>query len=182
MTSGSRNNLGNPEQQLQNEYFFWLYQKIERRQDNGSRELASLLHSVVFNPVVPNDDNRAQDGITLRERFCLEHGLPCDNQIPGPCTMLEMLIGLSCKADDNLTSDPGQYNIQRWFWEMVDNLGLETFNERRNMAILDTFNARRYSPNGQGGLFPLRKAPHDQRKVEIWYQFMSYIDERYPEE
>ena len=38
---------------------------------------------------------------------------------------------------------------------------------------------RRYKRSGEGGLFPLKNAAKDQRKVEIWYQLSSYLLENY---
>jgi hypothetical protein len=66
----------------------------------------------------------------------------------------------------------------------MTNLGLEEYrhvarSDRRVIEdILDIFVERKYDPNGYGGLFPLRCPKHDQREIEIWYQFNEYLEDQ----
>ena len=46
--------------------------------------------------------------------------------------------------------------------------------------ILDRWIERKFSRNGKGSPFPLKKPKKDQRKVELWYQMQGYICENYP--
>ena len=173
------------------DYFHWLCEMAHIDQENRSYWiLAKDLHKRVFYPIVEHDDNRAMDGLELREQYLSQHGYYKYLEIPGECTMLEMLLGLAQRMDFE-TSKPIDEDYQDqtayWFWEMMDNLGLIEFDDDSYVefegqiyvdVILDDFLERRYSPNGAGGLFPLRRTKRDQRKVEIWYQMSAYLAEQ----
>jgi hypothetical protein len=75
-----------------------------------------------------------------------------------------------------------------WFWKMLENIGLngctdETYlddwNDRYVDQILEKIIERGYGRDGKGGLFPLKRARKDQRKVELWYQMSNYLVENY---
>lgn len=153
--------------------------------------LAHDLYRRPFISVIPHDENRASDGLELREEYLREIHYPKYIEIEGECSVLEMLIGLARRMDFE-TSDP--YDIcdvtdrtAYWFWEMIDNLGLLAFSDdcyvdyggmtQADRAI-DRLLEREYSWNGEGGLFPLEKTNTDQRDVELWYQMNAYLMER----
>ena len=61
--------------QIKRDYFLWLCKWIdvdESDEDTGNRELAWWLHQKEFSAAIPNDDNRASDGVKLREDFADE--------------------------------------------------------------------------------------------------------------
>jgi len=90
--------------------------------------------------------------------------------------MLEMLIALSQRL-----SFEGEGKSRRWFWHLIENLNLNIYNDKHGVpfeevnAILDRVIWRTYNRDGSGGLFPLRRAARDQRKIEIWYQMSAYL-------
>ena len=43
-------------------------------------------------------------------------------------------------------------------------------------SVVKKFLKRDYEPNGQGGLFTIKKCRDDLRDVEIWYQMCWYLD------
>ena len=43
--------------------------------------------------------------------------------------------------------------------------------------IVQKFLDRKYSRNGDGGLFTVNRSRYDLRSVEIWYQMCWYLDE-----
>ena len=76
------------------------------------------------------------------------------------------------------------HSVKNTFWRILTNAGLlpywdENFVEESVNDILATILDRRYEPNGQGGLFPLRSSDQDQRSVELIYQMYAYIMEIY---
>lgn len=170
-------------------YFNWLCELVHI--DNGDSSyyiLAKNLFSKQFVSYVDHDENRAYDGMELREECLEELGYPKYTRVEGPCNVLEMLVGLARRMDFE-TSDPYDAVTDRttyWFWEMIDNLGLMAFDDESYVemegqifvdSIVDTFIERRYEPDGSGGLFPLKHSEDDQRKVEIWYQMCQYLAE-----
>jgi hypothetical protein len=69
-----------------------------------------------------------------------------------------------------------------WFWHLLHNLEIDNytdavapFPERRINNVLDTVIWRTYREDGRGGLFPLKRAHENQKKVEIWYQLAAYL-------
>jgi hypothetical protein len=130
--------------------------------------------------LVPNDDNRVVDGLGLREEFCRERGISTQDLInAGPCSFLEVLVGLSRRLAFAAGDKAGD-----WAWRLVCNLRLDKMHDpigpRKHdtlHGILDSCIFRNYSPDGQGGFFPLRWPEEDQTKVEIWYQMAAYIAE-----
>ena len=161
------------------EYFNWLCAKVQRTPFPVYRGLLQELHAFEFTWVDPRDENRAQDGLELREEFITTTGLEPDSDWKTTgCSVLEMLVALSRRAWFQ-TSVPAQ----DWFWMMIRNLQLD---EYRHVSashvpyirgVLYNLVWREYESNGQGGLFPIRWPKEDQRDVEIWYQLCSYIFE-----
>lgn len=166
-------------------YFEWLYSQIcSVRLTNPSRtywKLFKILFTKEFVWFVPNDDNRLEDGKQLRYEFLEASGIDKEDQdwLRQGCSFLELLIGLSRRLAFETSSDP-----IRWFWEMLENLGLNELNDRVHIPRdvveekLDRVIWRTYKFNGSGGLFPLQRARQDQRDVELWYQLSAYILER----
>lgn len=171
---------------LDEAYLSWLYSKVaSTRERNPSRTYWNLLRQLYkkeFVWIIPNDDNRIEDGKELRWEFLREANI---NEIDNTewmslgCSVLELLIALSRRVSFE-TDDPASY----WFWEMLNNLGLGDISDahpgstRQIDYILDTLIWRTYEYNGQGGLFPLEAPDDDQRQVEIWYQLSAYLLER----
>lgn len=184
----------NKELELSAAYFFWLRDIVLPDIHVGESQydkLLHLLHGYIFEWDVPNDDNRAMDGIQLRETFTDEYSYIPEwaDALEGPCTMLELIIGLAIRWEDTLT-DP-QIEEDRtadWFWEMIRNTGLDsctndvytgTDDDLYIESIVDRINDRTYAKSGKGGLFPLRAWKKDQRKVELWYQLSGYLNENF---
>ncbi len=164
---------------IEDAYFNWLYAKVSAKgvSDRTHWELLKVLHQTEFVWLILGDDNRAYDGLDLRDAFIRESHFEEEHAWSNVmCSVLEMLVAFSYKADFQ-TED----GIREWFWEFMDNLHLTEFSDD-NMDyeavsdILYTFVWRLYEPDGHGGgLFPLQRTNNDQRKVEIWYQFSEYV-------
>lgn len=174
---------------INHRYFRWLVGLINRRSDNTYNKLLEKLSETEFYWSVPNDDNRVEDGLKLRDIFMRKH----DTFVPDfdkiPCSVLEMMIGLAQRMEDILTDPSKDDRTAEWFWEMVANLELGVFTDKnyRQVSrdtdidkILTTFLARTYNRKGEGSLFPLaRNSGKNLPKVEIWYQMQYYLDENY---
>lgn len=168
---------------LESRYFKWLCAKVMQvihpTPSLTYRELLHCLHMTEFVWLLIGDDNRAEDGLELREEFIDESNIP-DNpewrEAVG-CSVLEMLIAFSRRAEFD-TDIPAK----DWFWVFIDNLDINFVDAEINPIdvedSLDTFIWRTYEPNGYGGLFPLDHPKRDQRTVEIWYQFCEYVIEK----
>ena len=102
--------------------------------------------------------------------------------LDGPCSVLEMMIALAIRCEENIMDDPNIGDrTSQWFWGMVVNLGLGSmvdcrFDKQFVDETIRIFLNRKYAPNGNGGLFTIRDCDKDLRKVEIWHQLCWYLD------
>ena len=166
------------------DYYQWLLERIEGYKEpyyNYSLLLHEL-HSIEFKWKISNDSNRAGDGIRLRWIYMDEQNIADifykDNI---PCSVLEMLIGLSVRIDSEIM---GGGTTTELFWSMIDNLDLsrctdDNFSGDYVRQQVDKWLKRVFNWNGEGSPFPLKKAHYDQRKVEIWFQMCGYLNENY---
>ena len=182
--------------EISNEYFEWMYHLVcsdnRGRKRISYRRLLSYLHSVTYIPRLEMDDNRRIDGLDLRYRFGYENGYP-DTYIrrylnDQNCSVLEMMIALACKVEEEITDNYiyGDRTSQ-WFWSMVISLGLNSMEDSKFDShycdqVIDNFLSQNYKPNGDGGLFTLEHPSRDLRDVDIWCQFMWYLNENLTEE
>lgn len=165
------------------EYFDWLCDIVEIGQGRYTYYLlAKVLHDKKFHWTVPNDDNRISDAIRLREEY-FNGVVPKD-----PATIFEVLIGIAIRFEEMMANPEKGNRTSEWFWIMMRNLRIEVYDDAsyyildgdRNIdTILSKMLDRAYTRNGNGGLFPLKKAKKDQRKVEIWYQMCTYLVDNY---
>lgn len=162
-------------------YLNWLYELFADREAISPSKtfwkLASHLYTKEYLWLIPNDDNRVEDGKYLRYEFIDDLGLEDvdPDWMDLGCSMLEMFIGLSRRL-----SFQGGGEASDWFWHLIDNLDLR-YSDRQKFPtdtveeVLDGIIWRTYKSNGSGGLFPLRRPRHDQRDVEIWNQLNAYL-------
>ncbi len=184
------------EDKINNEYFEWMYHlvsnTVKKKNDISYRKLLYYLHSVIFVPKVEMDDSRRMDGIKFRYRFGYENGYP-DEYIEQyldtrDCTVLEMMISLAFRVEEGITDNYLYGNrTGQWFWSMIISLGLnkmtdDEFDPNYCERVIDNFINRKYDYNGKGGLFTVEHPYRDMRDVDIWCQFMWYLDENTREE
>ncbi|MCD8372204.1 MAG: hypothetical protein LUD27_02755 [Clostridia bacterium] len=173
---------------LSNQYFEWLCIIVSNSSHiwRSYTRLFEMLHNTDFQVLIDMDENRAIDGIDLRYRFGDECGYG-QSMIATyidiyPCSVLEMIVALALRCEENIMDDPEKGNrISKWFWIMLENLGLEPMNndiydEKTCKQIVHRFLDRKYSRDGEGGLFIIRNCKYDLRQVEIWHQMCWYLD------
>lgn len=128
------------------------------------------------------DENRALDGIALRDDF-IDIYPYAENLDDKPCSMLEMMVALANRCETNIMADDSYGDrTGEWFWNMILSLGLTGMNDSRfNKTIVEKiifcFETRQYDYNGSGGLFTVTNPFRDMRDVEIWYQMSMYLGE-----
>lgn len=174
------------EDQIKSDYFEWMYKLMcggRFAKSISYRKLFTALHDAEFTYFVPHDENRAEDGIALRYRYCVMNN--CENlehYINGPCSVLEMMVALAIRCEERIMCNPDKGDrTAQWFWEMIGSLGLSSmsdynFNEQIvDDAVWKLLN-RKYNRNGKGGLFTVRGWRRDAREAEIWHQLMAYLN------
>lgn len=170
-----------------NNYFEWLCRLVcgDRISDSVTyKKLLMRLHNTQFYYSLPKDEDRAGEGMNLRWRFVCENGLSSAflNELEGPCSVLEMMIGLAIHCEEHIMDNPSIGNrTGQWFWGMVTNLGIgsmtnDNFDKRFVDDAVTRFLDRKYDPDGKGGLFRIRNCKHDLRKIEIFSQLCWYLN------
>lgn len=172
--------------EIDNKYLDWMIDIVyqERYPDQISfKKLLICLNNIEFRYSIPRDSNRAQDGLGLRYRFALsKDDRYLSNYLLGPCSVLEMILALAIRCEENIMDDPSKGNrTGQWFWGMIVNLGLgsmtdDRFDESFVHYTITRFLNREYAPDGRGGLFTINNCKYDLREVEIWYQLNWYLD------
>jgi hypothetical protein len=191
----------NSSRKIIEEYFYRLCNIIHAEQNNGGYlVLCRRLFDTEFKWFILNDDNRAEDGLWLRDRYPVN----LQDVYQEPCNMLEMLIALAERFEEIVHKEDQSDCVAKYFWEMMENCGLARYSDTwfsENLEdykrisgkipgetgwdtclidrLIDRIVNREYSRLGNGGLFPLRNSKKDQRKVELWYQLAEYINENY---
>lgn len=173
---------------IKENYFEWLSDLVCKRRyarEVSFSNLLRYLYNTEFRYLIPKDENRAEDGIALRYRFAHTIGLreaDVHLYLDEPCNVLEMMIALAIRCEEDIMDNPmiGD-RIGQWFWGMITNLGLgsmlnNNFDERLVEDIIERFLDRNYKPNGEGGLFTIRRCDRDLRDVEIWIQLLWYLN------
>ncbi len=174
---------------VENQYFNWLYDYVCKNRSHNNlsyRKLLMTLHEIEFIFGIPNDINRAVDGVDLRYRFSLyieeTEGIYIPHNITGPCSVLEMMVALAIRCEETIMDDTSYGDrTGQWFWRMISNLGIglmsdDIYDRDFVKRKIDIFLRREYESNGKGGLFFIRDCEDDLTTVEIWAQLCWYLD------
>lgn len=163
------------------EYFEWLCLLVGTEIPKYSCYWGLLeeLYLIDFRSPVYMDKNRALDGIALREKWADECGIRGDLIGDKPCSVLEMLVALSKRLEEDVIGDPKMMI----FWEFLSNLGLlecsdDRFDSYFVDEIVENWLDRDLDFDGNGGICPLKRPILDQKNEEIWAQSMSYLNEK----
>lgn len=170
-------------------YFSWLVENISNGPyDAGCYQLVlEKLYETEFYSIVPMDENRRKDGLSLKRKYERIVDIPFDgpyvNEDYERCSVLEMLIALSVRIEDDIMYDPEYGNRSSvWFWTMLDNLNLISYDDDNYDdfdvdRILYIFLQRLYGTNGYGGLFYSNDPNINMKDMEIWDQCSAYLNE-----
>lgn len=170
---------------IADDYFAWMYNLTCGHFPNNVsfKRLLAHLHDVEFKFLLPRDENRAEDGVSLRYRFSIRYtgAEDADLYLYGTCSVLEMILALAFKIEENMDDPLMGDRTAQWFWNMMVSLGLgsmsdDRFDEEYVDHVLDRFLYRNYEPDGKGGLFTIRGCPDDLRDLEIWAQMCRYLN------
>ena len=176
-----------------NNYISWMEKKKLGFSDKELEDynfLSMDLIKMEFRYTHPMDENRAIDGLKLRQAYYEETGsfIGPSSGILEPCTVLEMMVALALRWENQFMRDPEKGNQgKKWFFEMLNNLGLldctnknyQYGSEKLILRAIEGFLNRDIDKNGVGGLFPLKSSRKNQKNEQIWNQMMAYLTENY---
>ena len=164
-------------------YYRWLIGLVgcENGRFSGANKLLKQLFNIDFCYNILPDRNRVGDGLYLRETWNFETGN--NEEIDRPCSVLEVLIGLSKRIAQDVIGDPdGTGLTEKIFWRFAGNLGLceylgNRYDKNEVIFLIEKWMERDFDYDGEGSPFPLRFPNEDQRECEIWQQVMNYLAE-----
>lgn len=177
--------------EIRNEYFQWLCSLVGADEpDHSYMLLCRYLHNKEFVWAIRNDENRADDGCRLRDIFADETYYDDYRCLDEPCSVMEMLIALAIRIAENFDDGEEEAHIRFWYWKMIENLwglNMDDLNDQNFTKYgfsyytfedkLNVWMSRQFRKDGLGGIFPLKFAQKNQRRLEIWYQMQSYLIE-----
>lgn len=161
-------------------YFNWLIELINDPEDENLIDDNEVLIDIFYHrpfylsPGIDMDRNRVSDGLDLRRKFMEVRGFRSYYFEMPECSILELLIGMALRCDEIMGG-----GIIRWFWEMIDNLGVKNCQDDGFINyILDNFVGRKYDFNGKnGGIFIVKNPRNSLKTTELWYQMCWYLSE-----
>jgi hypothetical protein len=166
-------------------YYDWLCGMIPGwRMSHG--QAVWQLFETPFTAAMELDENRAGDGMDLRNRYCWEYGVDPETreilQTAKPASVLEVMIALALRCQEEyMTRYDDLDPVEPWFGPMMESLGIAQYSDGRYDPIavdcaVRAFLRRDYAPDGRGGLFYIPGAREDMRETEIWYQMLGWLD------
>ena len=175
------------------DYINWVFDErlqLSEEDQKAYYRLVQVLLDIEFVWVHPMDENRASDGLSMREDFTYETGLYLDGSsgLMPCCTVFEMLAALAYRCESQIMLDYSVgYRVSRWWKIMLENLGIADctdLNWKRNddnyiRDCVEKFMHREYKTNGTGGLFKVKNKKFNCKTEEIWKQCMAFLNENY---
>ena len=172
---------------MEDAYFDFLLSFLDEEESGlpsvlDAYHLLSKLHRIEFRYSAMMDRNRDMDGREWRNRYGGE--LPPAFR-KRPASVLEVLLGLADRMAFELDDEE---SLAPYFWEMIDNLGLDcTDYDYKIDKTINRWMSRQYDSHGRGGIFPLESVPEfygsnefpNQNRLELWYQMQLYLAENY---
>lgn len=149
-------------------------------------KLLTKLYFADYEWTIPNDANRADDGMNLRYIFSQENDYP-EAEIESvmaqkQCSMLEMMVALVIRCESDYLGYPDDINHKtETFITMLTSLGLanminDNYNDGLVEDVLYRFMSHQYTPAGNGSLFTVPNSG-DLRNMELWDQMNCWINQ-----
>lgn len=164
-------------------YFKWLVGFIGY-DSNYSMVLEDLFNKE-FIWLIDYDENLAENGKSLRDDFYYSSDtnqklVEMYGDIEGPCSVLEMMVKLAIDCEETIMTDGEHDNTPKWFWIMMDNLGLNdydnsSYNEEKVDEIVEIFMSRRYDNYGNGNIFRFKNRVTGLKNMDIWIQLNQFL-------
>lgn len=180
---------------MTDKYFNWLVNKV-----GGSNGMTFALYRLTLQEfrqadcddgtIWANDIARCSDALSLREQYI--NTAAEEKEIPELETLfvsvLEVLIAFALRIENDIMYRPGEERVTRWFWEFIENLGIDITNSDWTEAneeyadhMISKFINRNYLLNGEDGNIFVADwdsiYPNDYRKMPLWTQMQSYASQ-----
>lgn len=180
---------------LDKHYLCWLMNQIhiEGGGPDGYSRLCEVLQDCAFFTIVRMDENRREEGMSLRNEAESDMAFGGDIRIEQPfvytCSMMEIIVVMARRMNYEMLDSEYEADIGKWAIELFSNAGLSGFTnsvfdsddnaKNEAEAVVKDIVYHRYGFDGEGGLFPLKQPKYDQRTTELLTQMNNYLAENY---
>ena len=177
------------------DYLCWLMNQcqLEAEGSDGYLYLCEILLDTYFLSLIEFDENRAEEGRSLRDEWAEAEGgdISDIDLVPYTCNMLELILVMARRMAYEMMDSQYEAGIGKWVMEILENAGLATFrndffetdpeyHRNRIKSILKDIIYRRYLHTGDGGFFPAKYyTEKDYRRMELLTQMNNYLAENY---
>lgn len=175
------------------EYRDWLIANFGL--NNELDYILEVLFDIEFYSLVKYDEDRAMDGLVLRDEWAEYLGFDDFGDLVGSkydfgaANVLEVLIGIAKRIEFQLF---GSIYMDDWgpveiLWNLIENLGLtdeevvhscDTF--ERISSIVTLFLSRENFRHKKCHIFTFETPPKGLKNMNIWSQMTLYIREKWP--
>lgn len=133
---------------------------------------------------IPLDENRANDGKSMRTKFIRHTGDTLEIPDDVPASVLEVMVALADRIEREIMHNGAEGDrTSIWFHAMVHSLGLDEctddgYDAPYVNAVLQRFMTRAYDQNGAGGLFTISNPDFmslPMPAMEIWQQANKWL-------
>lgn len=156
------------------EYYQWLLDQIDYYEGDGFDEALEIMFETPFEWDIPNDDNRAEDGIGLRAIFMEEENWHTEPLFEKECNTLEMFVALAMRIENDIMWDGETDRTSEWFWIMIRNMGI-----KRGDLPGYVYGKLEDFMHHRGGVTPFPLREKGKKACEIWFQAQQYLMEKY---
>lgn len=165
------------------EYLTWLKSAVHAEEYPKDVWVLDFLFQIPYHWSIELDENLAYWGLKLREIYAeWSTDVVVLGYLDGMCSVLEMLIALSNRLEQEIMHDPDLGDrAYIWFWTMVNKLRLDDAHDiQEAQRIVQNLLNRTYQPNGEGSVCGvLLRHPADLRTVDFWYQMSFWAEENF---
>lgn len=166
----------NPREQ---DYFDWL-RKMVNLDEPANDIMAYTLYNTAFGSVIDGDENRAEDGIELRDKYVDEtHNY--DLQVSHmECNMLEFIIALAARLDYVTYNHKLGVQIAKWAHVYLDNLRVLYNQDADNISYrIVVLLSGSYDDYGNNGIFSFSKPIKNLSAKPYWDQMNLFVSENF---
>lgn len=166
------------------EYFKWLVEQIDDRDRDDMLPVLSYLFKKEYVWYTDLNATQAMNGVELRDTFASEFGMDSEKaKEERPCSVLELLVSLARTVEYDVYGQPGEEEPSRWFWEWLDNLGIDErctgkgYSKDYLDQCIDDWLEGDITAKGKRSPFPIKRRGVDMRRKTHWQQCMAYVNE-----
>lgn len=136
---------------------------------------ADILDKIPYRWHFHMDENRANAGLVLRQRYEEEYGIYPDDIGVGPASVFEVLVALA--FDFSLNADISEADA---YHEMIRNMCIDDTAYKNIKPRVEDWMDGKLNVYGNGSPFPIYHYNGDVMHLNLWDQMNTYINERYP--